>query len=339
MQGNLAKAPLVAVLYASLLHFLAVFVPFTPYYREMRYPFAWSMTWLDHAWLIGYALLICLLMAVGYAAIEKTGLGAFLALLPIFLGFGWIMPMLAPFLLGTTPGTGLAQWDILMHLGQGAVATILALLLSMLLYAKKPAPPAEGEEPPAKKEKVKGGPKPFMLVRLILFLLLAFPFAYFIFYFVGWYFFAWQIDAVREFYGGPADSGFFFMLISTLLERPMEAGLTLLRGLLMGVLSLLLLLQLPSKKLLYIILNVFLSLSQGLFFALPTPLMPWGVQLPHLIFNGAHLLVFGLLTAFLLPLARNKQGQVEEEGAEAPAAEAKGKKPVGTGKPIPAKAK
>ncbi|MCL2579955.1 MAG: hypothetical protein FWE32_07970 [Oscillospiraceae bacterium] len=338
MRGNLAKAPLVAVLYASLLYFIAVFLPFTPYYREMRHEFAWHMGWLENLYLVGYALIVTLLIAVAYAVIDKTGRSAFLALLPIFLGFLWLMPMLEPFLLGSA--TRIDRWDLIMHFGQGAAATILTLLLSMFLYTKKPAPPAEGEEaPPKKKEKVKGGPKKFMIVRLLLFMLLAFPFAFFVFYFVGWYFLAWQNDALRAFYGGAADSGFFFMLISTLLERPMQAGLVLLRGLLLAGFSLLLLLRLPGKKLMYIILNLLFFLLQGLYFALPTALMPWEIQLPHLIFSGAHLLLFALIVAFLLPLTLNKAGP-SEEGEEEPEPDdkkGKGKKPASTGKPIPAK--
>ena len=335
MRGNLAKAPLVAVLYASLLHFTTIFLPFTLYYREARYAFAWSLTWLDNLWLAAYALFACLVAALSFAAIEQKGMGAFLRLLPIFLGLGWIMPMLQPFLLGTP--AALTQWDILMHFAGGVGATILMLLLSTLLYSRKPVL-AEGEEPPPKKEKVKGGPRKFKLVRLILFMLLALPFAFFIFYFVGWYFLAWREDALREFYGGGANSGFFFMLISTLLERPMQAGLTLLRGLLLAAFSLLLLLNFSHKKLMFIVINVLLFLSPTLFYLIPTALMPWEVRLPHLIFSAAHLLLFGVLCAFLLPLALNKGGQTEEAEEEAAPPE-KGKKPASTGKPIPAKAK
>ena len=336
MRGNLAKAPLVAVLYASLLHFTTIFLPFTLYYREARYTFAWSLTWLDNLWLVAYALFVCLVAALAFAAIEQKGMAAFLRLMPIFLGLGWIMPMLQPFLLGTP--AALTEWDILMHFAGGVGATILMLLLSTFLYSRKPVL-AEGEEPP-KKEKVKGGPRKFKLVRLTLFMLLALPFAFFIFYFVGWYFLAWREDALRAFYGGPAEtSGFFFMLISTLLERPMEAGLTLLRGFLLAAFSLLLLLNLSHKKLMFIVISVLLFLSPALFYLIPTALMPWEVRLPHLIFSAAHLLLFSVLCAFLLPLALNKGVQTEEVEEEAAAPAEKGKKPVGTGKPIPAKAK
>jgi len=336
MRGNLIKAPLVAVIYASLLQFIAVFLPFTAFYGEAAGAFAANQIWLDYVWLVVYCLFVCIIAAIAFAGIDKTGIGAFLRLLPIFLGLLWALPMLESFLLGEMSGL-MSFWDLLMRFAQVAVGTAIMLFLCTLLYTKKYAEDEAAEPAPKDKAKVRDkpkGPRKFKIVKLLLLMMLALPFAFFLLYFVGGYFLAWRNEIVRVFYNGGDDGGFFFMLIVMLVDHIEYAGIALLRGLLSTALSFLLMLRLlPGKKRLFIILNVMFYFSQALLYIIPAPAMAWEVRLPHLISSAVVFVLFGGVSAFILPLAYNKN--LAEEPAELPPELPKGKKPTAAGTPIP----
>ena len=311
MVGNLIKAPLVAVLYASLLRFIAGFLPFSAFYQEMMGELALEQGWLNHLWLVGYCLFVCVIAAIAFSVLDKVGLGAFLHLLPIFLGVQWIVPMLEPFLFGEVSGV-MEQWDIVLRFIQCAAATIVMLLLSMLLYTGKQPPEKpktaepedEAADPKAKKKKkaANGAKQRLNIVRLLLLWMLALPGAFFFLYFVGGYFLGWRNEAVRAYYDGGADAGLVYMLVSMLLDDIRYAGMALIKGLLLAGFSLLLMMRLPGKRLLFLFLNVMLYLSQALLYLIPTPTMAWAVRLPHLIAAGAVLAAYGALSAFLLPM-------------------------------------
>lgn len=319
MGGNLAKSPLIAVIYAALLHFIAVFLPFSEGYTQSLG--AHETTLFGYLMLIGYCLFSCIAAAIAFSALDKGGVGALLPLLPSFLGLGFVVPMLQPFLEGETTGV-MTSRDILMRLAQGAAGLILMLVLSMLLCGKK--------EPPPAKEKHKIG-----VLNLVIFLLVL-PILYTVIYFLVSYFLGWTNEVVRNFYGGHPDNGLLNMLVNMLLERPSAAGYALLRGLLLALFSLPLMLQLAGKKVMYIVLNAMLCASGALLYLMPSPLMPDEVRIPHLLVNGIVLLVYGALSAFLLHGTFQKSEPAPAPAAKgAPANAAPAAKPGG--KPAPAK--
>ena len=340
MRGNLIKAPLVAVLYASFLQFIAPFLPFSPFYTEVTAVFSAAMSLVDRAWILVYCLFVAVISAIVFASIDKRGRGAFLCLAPIFLGIFWVSPMIEPLLLGEVSGL-MERWDLLMKLAQAAAGTLLLLLICTLLFAKRLTPEEEAAELEAKAAaKARGkekGPRRFKIVKLLLFILLALPGIFFLLYFVGGYFLAWRNDAFRMYYGVAEDAGFIFMIITMLIDYTEYAGIALLRGLFLAVMSFLLMLRLmPGKARMFIILNTLFYLSQALLFLIPTPTMTWEVRLPHLISGAAVFAVYGALSAFLLTLGYNKDAAQPEAAPALTSADIlEGK--TGAGKPIPGK--
>ena len=343
MRGNLAKVPFVAVIYLSLLLFLDMFVPLTPFYREVSDLFVWNQTWLDHMWMLGFCLYVCILACICYNKIDKTGRKAFLHLLPFFIGLLWVMPMFESLMLGEASGL-MTRWDMFMRLAHVGVGTILMLLLSMMLFTRRPVTDDNNNNSlPATKLKGVKGPRKFKRVKLLLIMCLALPFAFFLLYFVVGYLLAWRHEAFRDYYlrgyYGSGGTGFFYMFVTMLLGHIEYAGVALLRGLLLSVFTFLLMLRTWGRKRLFIVLNVMFYLAQALVFFIPTPLMNWEVRQIHMIATAAVLVAYAILSAFLLPICRNT-GDAALENEPMPTAgsgRASGRRPMNTGRPISAR--
>ena len=337
MLGNLAKSPLAALIYASLLHFIAVFLPFSEPYSQVLIPFEQETSIFGHLMLPAYSLFIAAAAAIAFFAVEKTGLRALLSLLPVFLGYQWIIPLAGPLFLGEPTGV-LTQWDIIMRLVQGCAGTITLILLCMLLFTPKHPEQAASDpkaaDPKTPEKKARGrGLRKLRLPRLTGFML-ALPFIYIILYFLLGYFLGWTSEAVRVYYNGGENRGLMDMLITMLLEQPQYVGVALLRGLMLVLFSLPLMLLLPLKRLMFIILNVMLYLCGALLYILPDPLMPDGVRITHLIVNAAVLAVYGGAAGFMLHICLRKDDTPATEPEPEPPPQAAEK-----AAPKPAKAK
>lgn len=321
MGGNLAKSPLVAVMYASLIFFSAVFLPFSEGYTQAMAEY--QTTLMGNLMLIAYCLVVSIIAALAFSNLEKGGFGALLPLIPGFWGLQFVVPMFQPLLAGEITGV-MTQGDILKRLIQGCVCTLFMLLLSMLLYSKKKEKEPKAATPaPAPKEA-----KPKLKILYLVIFLIVLPIIYSILYFILGYFLAWKNDMVRAYYTGGGDNGLMHLLINMLLTNAGQAGFALLRGLLMALLSLPLLLQLPGKRVMFVVINTLMVLCGALIYIIPNPIMPDDVRMKHLIANGVILLVYGLAASFLLHTCYGEA--VEKEPKEA-----KGKK---GGKPAAARA-
>lgn len=318
MGGNLAKSPLVAVIYAALFYFAAVFIPFSEGYATTVA--GHEIKLMGYLMLIAYCLIASITAALAFSVVDKGGFGALLPLIPAFWGLSWIVPLLQPLLQGEVTG-GMTQGDVLKRLIQGCVCVLLMLLLSMLLYSKK-QPKEQG--PQAKEAK---GTKPKLKILTLVIFLIVLPIIYMVLYFVGGYFLAWTNDAFRAYYTGGGNNGLMHMLINMLLNRLSQAGFALMRGLLIALFSLPLLLQLHGKRMMYLAINTMLVVSGALLYLLPNPLMPDDIRLRHLIANGVILLVYGLLSSFLLHTCYGGEGKASEKD-KAPAKEAPKGKPA-----------
>lgn len=331
MRGNLAKVPLVAVLYAAIVRFIGLFIPFSQAYGAAAVEFDISLGPLDHIWFLGFCLFVGVICAICFAGIDKSGRGALLTLTPIFLGFLVVMPVFESLLLGEVTGL-MDSSDLLMRMAQLGGGTIITLILCLLLFVRPDASPEGGAAAPPKAKKVKGAPGKFKIIKLLLYLLLALPGSFFILYFVLGYILAWTNETIRTFYAGQGteDGGFFFMFVTMLISHNYYAVITLLRGLLLGILSFLLMLRLEGKRRLFLALNIMFFLAGVFLFLIPTPTMSWEVQIIHFVSSGVVMIIYAVIAAILLPLTYNKNLPPPESAAD-PAA----KPAVSTGKPIP----
>jgi len=124
-------------------------------------------------------------------------------------------------------------------------------------------------------------------------------------------------------------------MVTMLIDYTEYAGIALVRGLFLGLMTFMLMLRMmPGRKRLFIVMNTLLYLTQALFFLIPTPTMDWEVRLPHMISSAAVFVVFGALSAFILTLSYNS-GSSEPALTSADILEGK----MSTGKPIPGKKK
>ena len=290
MGSNLAKSPLVALFYAALLHFAAVFLPFSESYGNLLHSYEPQIPPTRYLLMVACCLWMVVAIAIALAATEHIGFKGVLLLLPACLGLVWIVPLAQQLAFGEVSGV-MTQKDTLLRLIQGCTSTLLTLLLCALLMAKKPAAPGT---PPSKKYKLK-------YLRLAIFLLVL-PLIYSLLQFILGYFLAWRDDAFRVYYQAGGNQGIMHMIIGMLLEAPRYAVFALLRGMLSALFSLPLLLLLPGKRMVYILCHTMLCLSGALLYLMPDPVMPTPVAMTHLIASAVILAVFGGISGYLLHL-------------------------------------
>lgn len=275
MGGNLAKSPLVAIMYGSLLYFSGVFIPFSDMYSHIMTFYMTEIPLSGYLILLGYALLISVVAALVLSSTSKTGIASLGMMIAAFLGIQWVAPLLKQLILGEATGVMTFQ-DTLMRMLQGGLTTILILLLSYLLASK-------GEKA-AQKWKLRP-------LQLVIFLLIL-PVLYTVFFFLSAYFLGGRQESIQLFYQmAERDSTQF--LVQILLQA-------LLRGVALELFSLLLMMLLPDQKWIFLITNTMLYLSGALLYLLPNPAMPWEAAMPHFIIHAASLAVYGGLGAFLL---------------------------------------
>lgn len=320
MGGNLAKSPLAAVFYSALFHFIAVFLPFSESYGSLLHSYEPQISPVRHLLLIAYCLWIVVVIALVLWFTEQKKLKSFLLLLPACLGIQWAVPLVQQLALGEVTGT-MTQKDTLLHLIQGCGATLLTLVLCFLLMSQKMTTHTSNTPSP-KKYKLK-------YLRLVIFLLVL-PLIYSILQFVLGYFLAWRNDAFRAYYQGGGNQGIMYMIIEMLLDAPRYAVFSLLRGMLYALFSLPLLVLLPGKRVVYILSQTMLFLSGAFLYVLPNPVMPVPVAVIHLIATAAVLVIYGVLSGYLLhtcmeapkpaEAAKNAPASKGAEAAKNPAA-------------------
>lgn len=291
MGGNLAKAPLLAVLFAALLVFAGVFVPLSEGYAQALDGVA--VLPLGYVLMIAYGLLAAVVLALVFGGSRWTGARLAAACFAAMLGCMWLSPFLEPVLFGEATGT-MTRADCLFRLAQGAAATAVMALLALLLY-KTPAkePPKPGPQPPQPKVKIKAASLAISLLVL--------PVVYFIAAFCSRYFLLLRNQAALEFHTGETTMRTFLgEVVNTMLNNARSIPLSLGRGLLLAAFLLPLLLPLADKRGLFIAAGVMLMESAALLYLLPNPLMPDAVRMAHLIEAAALNALYGPLAAFLL---------------------------------------
>ncbi len=117
-------------------------------------------------------------------------------------------------------------------------------------------------------------------------------------YFLFGYFVAWQFEALRVFYSGsPEDAGFIGQLMNNeFIIYPFQ----LLRGIMFAAFTLPLLSMLPGNKRAFIISVCLVYLTTAVVLVIPNPLFPDTVRWAHFIEMLSSMLVFGVITGFVL---------------------------------------
>lgn len=126
-------------------------------------------------------------------------------------------------------------------------------------------------------------------------------FGYVILYFTFGYFIAWRDPAVREYYGGVDEGGFFAQLGTEMGNRRWLVPFQFLRGILWAVLAMPVIRMMRGRW-------PEAALAVGLLFAvvmnaqllLPNPYMPDAVRMTHLIETASSNFIFGLFVGWLL---------------------------------------
>lgn len=308
MGGNVAKTPLIAIINAALLSYVGGFLPYSEGYRGALNTMAAASSLLDLLLSIGYCLLIAIVAALVFAAVNKSGTTTLLLMIPAFLGLQWVVPLLQQLMIGEVTGV-MTTMDTILYMVQGAASTLIVLLLCMLLFPRVPAK----QKPNQPQRRYKLRPLNLLIMLIVL------PVFYFILHFVVGYFLGWKNEAARAYYSGGADGGFFFMLIEMLIHHLKYGGVALLRGFLMAVFPITLMTLMPDKRPIFIAVNTMLCLSGGLIYLLPSPVMDFSIRITHLITYGAIHLVYGAVSGVLLHTC---YARLEIKGAPQPVSRA-----------------
>lgn len=125
--------------------------------------------------------------------------------------------------------------------------------------------------------------------------------AYLVLYFTFGYFIAWKNPAVREYYGGIDEGGFFAHLFTLISSTPWLIPFQALRAMLWVLLALPVIRMMKGQW-------QETAISVGLLFAvlmnaqllLPNPFMPEAVRMTHLIETATSNFIFGFLIVWLL---------------------------------------
>ena len=125
----------------------------------------------------------------------------------------------------------------------------------------------------------------------------------FIYMFFG-YFVAWQFTDLRIFYSGSAEkSGFFGQMLNNLADKPFIFPFQIIRGILFSLFIL------PLRKMIlnnrsFIISVCLVYLCPAIMLIIPNPLFPDIVRIGHLIEMTSSMLLFGIITGYILKNAK-----------------------------------
>lgn len=322
MGGNMAKAPLTAVLFAATLTFITALLPFTDSYRSALQ--AYDMPFSGYLFMILYGLLLSVVLALVFSSAKAAGMGAALpAAIPV-LGFGAVGPLLEQLVFGQP--TGVMAGSDTMWLMVTYLSGALMLLILGVLLMKAPEP----VQRPAAKYRLHTG-------QLIIKLLVC-PFVFCILYFICWYFLAWRGEAVRLYYtagAGAESAGFVSDMIDLLLTNVVQVPYSLLQGLLYALLPLPLLMQMPGKRVNFVAATTLLHLCSALYWLIPSPAYPNDFRTAQLLRYLVLMLVYGAFVGFMLhtSLIREAIPQPRPGQAAGDAAQARAGRPTAQGQP------
>lgn len=298
MGGNIAKASLTGVLFATVLYFAMAVVPFSPEFSQAQAAFVMPVT--GYAFLVVCGLWTSFGLAVLFGSVDATGGQLFFPAFLAVFGAQWVVPMLEPLISGEASGV-MAGSDLLYVLCAAAITSLILVLLAVLLFktAKKAEP-----KPPAAKPAEKYKLKPLELFIKLLVL----PVIYCVVYFLLWYFLLWRTEAARVYYSDSAELGTFMRVIINMLETNAKtAAIALLRGLLYALSMLPLLMRLKSKRGVFIGICVIFISSSGTLMLIPNPIMPDAVRIAHVAETFAATCVYALLCGLILHTCFKKQ--------------------------------
>ncbi|GHU79622.1 hypothetical protein FACS1894191_2840 [Clostridia bacterium] len=323
MLQNLAKSPLMAVFFASLLYFAGLFVPYSDEYLAASSEFA--MPLLGYLFLLAFALWISLTFALAFGAAEKKSLITAGLLFASVLGSVWAIPNTEPLLFGPAPGK-MGFWDTVFSSGRGAACTVIILVLAVLLFktALYAKPEEEPEEKQPKKREEEPAEKPVYKLKIIELAIkvVVLPLIFCVLFFISWYFLHWTNSDVRAFYeGSPEVSGIIPAIVNVLLYDTWMLYMVLLEGLAYALFALPLLFLFPGKRMIFVASLTLIYLGGALWGLIPTPFMPDNIRLSTSVYTAALMLVFGVGAGFLLHTSFKKTAveAVAEEPAPAPA--------------------
>ena len=120
-------------------------------------------------------------------------------------------------------------------------------------------------------------------------------------YMVFGYFVAWQFDELRIFYTGSAEKlGFFGQLLNNLEANPVIYPFQILRGILFGFFTLPLVKMITKSKFIFVTSVCLVYLCTAVMLIIPNVLFPDIVRIGHLIEMISSMLLFGIITGFIL---------------------------------------
>jgi len=341
----IAKTPLIAIIYAAVLTFAAIFIPSTELYSEALFVF--QVPYTGYLFMVVYGLYISLILASLYQFSKHRGFRLMLPLLLPVLVTQCVVPMLEQVMYGETTGV-MSGSDSLMELLKRAVTVVFVMLVAALLFNR---PLKDGEELKSKpKKKLPKNKKPepagvtYKIKKIDLAVkMLVLPVVYCVLYFLVWYFALWQSEVARVYYSGdPELRSFVTEIVLMLLENVRLVPMALLKGLLLTLCMIPLLKELESNRILFIGMTIALFLGPAVYMLIPSPVMPHSVRIAHLIELSVLAVLYGALTGFLMhisllrrvpqqvvvagPASKTKKGAAATEDAVAEAAEEAPKK-------------
>ncbi len=132
---------------------------------------------------------------------------------------------------------------------------------------------------------------------------------YLVIYWLAGYFIAWQNPELRAFYGNPGEiAPFLAHTMDTFMNSPSLVVLQLFRGIIFGVIALLILTGTKANIWVTALLVGLLFAIPHLVHILPNPLMPIAsVRFSHMIETASSYFVFGLITVWVLQYGQAKR--------------------------------
>ncbi|WRS28560.1 hypothetical protein U6B65_05355 [Oscillospiraceae bacterium MB08-C2-2] len=281
-------ALLLAVVYTSFMVFIQLLLPYSGEHREKIAALLPSLR--EYGFMMAGAFICSTAAVIGASEGEGRGPKLFLPLLLACFGAWCVIPNFSGLLLQGTPGTASFN-DTLVSVAGGMVVSALLLLLAFLCIPKLDS---NGE-----KARVKSGYQLNVVGLLLKILLLTV--VYVVLYFVSWYFLQWRFEAARVFFSGVAENqGMDTELVNVLLTNIRLIPVLLLKGLAYALIAVVPLRSFLDKRLSYMVLVALLFLSDAAMLLGPSPLIPADVRMAMALDRGVSLLLFGLLTGFLL---------------------------------------
>lgn len=128
-------------------------------------------------------------------------------------------------------------------------------------------------------------------------------------YFTCGYYIAWKSPELAQFYGGSDPGSYYLQLLSLVRDDPLTFPFQFLRGLLWGLVAVLLAGSLRGSRLSAALISALLLISLfSILLLLPNPLMPEAVRLAHLAETIVSRGLFAFLAVWFLRAGKQRKG-------------------------------